>query len=483
MKINKQIIFRFLFVIIAFFIFAGDLLAFSASRGGGFSSRNNNIYGDYFLFSKPQTVSLDLEDVHLFAVLKMLSQQTGLNFISTEAVRERRITAYLSRVPLKEAVDILFEANNLTYNYYPEANMFVVKEIGKVRPERKARVYNLQHARLGSSRMASEIADLLGSSESTCIKEAIENLLDGEGTIVENARTNTLFVSAPSTLFPVIDQLVDALDKPSLKVMIEAEILDVSKGVIDKMGFEHRGVGASLTPFPDSFVLDSIPSFMGTATASSSYGIEAAFQKEDSTARTLARPRILTLNNETAEIEIISDEIVGTVANYDQDGRLTSLTAERADTGVSLRVTPQVNSVTGEITLVVHPSVRDATASEFRDREGNEFFNVNDKATRSVVRLGDGETLLLGGLITASKSEGRTGMPWLEDVPILGGLFRSKNTTSSDRELVIFLTPRIVKSREYSVKKTESGRLLRREQMGTSRGQQVEAVLDQLSTK
>ena len=65
---------------------------------------------------------MDIEGVYLITVLKILSKQTGLNFVSTEAIRDRQLTFYLDEVPLKEAMDIIFDANGLTYDYFPEVS-------------------------------------------------------------------------------------------------------------------------------------------------------------------------------------------------------------------------------------------------------------------------------------------------------------------------------------------------------------------------
>ncbi|MCF7916423.1 MAG: hypothetical protein K9L61_01435, partial [Candidatus Omnitrophica bacterium] len=249
-RLNFSLIIIFLITIMSVF---GQERSLEQSIGetsyGKLSSAD--IYGDYFLFSSEKSVSLDLEGARLIDVLKMLSQQTGLNFISTEAVRGRSLTAYLKEVPLKQAMDILFKANNLTYEFYPEAKMFVVKEMGRPTIELKTKVYHLKYARALTSNMQKEIDKILKETKGiveeeggedgggqqqkkTGIKEIISQVLTDVGKVVVNDATNSLIVVDVPSQFPVIDELVSKLDVPPVKIMIEVEILDVDKDAVDK---------------------------------------------------------------------------------------------------------------------------------------------------------------------------------------------------------------------------------------------------------
>ncbi|NQT28710.1 MAG: hypothetical protein HQ570_03845, partial [Candidatus Omnitrophica bacterium] len=129
------------------------------SSSGGFP--RDNIYGDYLLDSFDRKVSLDLEGARLVDVLKMLSQQINLNFISTEAVEERILTLYMEDVPLRQAMDVIFKANNLAYDYYLDSNIFIVKELGKPTLELKTKIYQLKYVRLKSSKMEAEVVKML----------------------------------------------------------------------------------------------------------------------------------------------------------------------------------------------------------------------------------------------------------------------------------------------------------------------------------
>jgi len=467
------------------------LLVLVFSWSGGFSQ--DNIYGDYLLYSFDKKVSLDLEGARLVDVLKMLSQQINLNFISTEAVKERMVTLYMEEVPLREAMDVIFKANNLAYDYYPDSNLFVVKEIGKPTLELKTKVYYLKYARVATSRVEQQVANMLEDEEveeeeeDVGIKSAVEAVLtDSKGaSVTEDPATNSLIVVDVPVQFPVIDEVIRKLDIAPIKVMIEVEILDVDKGAVEKLGFKYtNGLYGAISPFPDIFYPNRGPSPFRTATLDlSDSNIIAEFYEIDTTTKVLARPKILTLNNETAEINVTTNEVINTKAEY-SEGILTSRSAVRISdigdlngSGVTLKVTPQVNLETKEITLVIEPSIVSTSNSSFRDVEGGDLYkNVEDRSTRSIVRLHNNETLFLGGLIREDDVKAVTKVPFLGDIPLIGFLFRHKDTTGTGaRELVIFLTPRIMEENNDLVEKTKA---LSREQQNSSKESSIKVALD-----
>ncbi|MFA5271893.1 MAG: hypothetical protein WC412_06115 [Candidatus Omnitrophota bacterium] len=451
------------------------------------SFSQDNIYGDYLLGGTQKLISLDLEGAKLIDTLKMLSQQTGLNFVSTEAVKERTLTLYLEKVPLKEAMDIIFKANNLTYEYYPDANMFVVKEMGKPTIELKTKVYHLQYVRIQSARMQTEITDIMqtdsmgdsltsGSSTSSSstsssststsgttvtdvgIKYAIQKVLTEFGKISEDPITNSLIVIDVPSQFEVIDSVMSQLDVPSPKVLIEVEMLDVTKGLIDQIGFKYGDstFGNNFSAVyngPNKQVAFPMQPYGGTAGRTFSYGtfdmgtfnMVVQALSSDSSTKVLARPKILTLSNETAEINLTTDEAIGINTTTTETGVQTSST-ERTKTGTKLRVTPQVNKATGEITLFLEVFTRDATDSELTltgDVQGS-IKNPEERGTKSVLRLNSGETLLMGGLIRNKSVKTVSKIPVLGDIPWLGKLFSFKDDNRSERELLVFLTPKII---------------------------------------
>ena len=107
-----------------------------------------NVYPEESLpqSDSPPEISMDFKDANLKDVLKLFSIQSGMNFIASGAVQERKITLYLDKVPVEQAMDKLFKANNLSYDYYRDSNIFIVKEWGRLQVETETRIFYLKHA-------------------------------------------------------------------------------------------------------------------------------------------------------------------------------------------------------------------------------------------------------------------------------------------------------------------------------------------------
>ncbi|MCX7926671.1 MAG: hypothetical protein N2606_00810 [Candidatus Omnitrophica bacterium] len=449
-----------------------------------------NILDDY-----DRTISMDLQEAPLKDVLKIFSIQSGLNFIASEAVKDRKVTLYLENVPIKEAMEKLFKTNKLTYEYDEAANIFIVTYADDINePELITKVYQLKHRGVASSTFEKERLNLnsgtavtsgafvsgetqtnqVGTEAGTTILEAVKSLLSRYGKATEDSKTNSIVVTDIPSKFPAIDQLIAKLDVPQPQVMLEVEMLDVSKDALDALGLN---IGNMENPNPMTLIIghnkNSI--FFGDTTKrgatiktsgiggnivfGSTYSMILDFLTKQRDTKFLARPRILTLNNETAEIGITKDEIVNIKREQEatEAGITTTYTYERATDlkltpegiGIFLRVTPQINLETGEITLVVNPKTSSTT--RVSEITGELVRDPEVRSTKSIVKLKDGETVVLGGLIHQEKDQTRTKVPILGDIPFVGALFRHKQTDKNiDRELLVFITPHIVKEQGVS---------------------------------
>ncbi|MBM3248930.1 MAG: hypothetical protein FJZ10_05900 [Candidatus Omnitrophica bacterium] len=438
--------------------------------------------------SYSKMISMDFQDANMKDVLKIFSQQSALNFIASEEVQDRTVTLYLDNVPVEEALERLLTANNLTYEKQEGSNIFIVKELAEGL-QTVTKIFFLKYASVSSSRLKSEISSGLvrktefeGSSseggaagtggdtasavaaEVTNIKKIVENFLSKEGKVIEDARTNSLIITDKPEQFSIIEKTIALLDVPTPQVVIEVEMLDVSKDLVDKMGvnWDATPTDSSLTfsgasrqtkfPLDGGYIGDStgvVTSKTFTMGTISAAGLDIAldFISTDTGTKYLARPRILTLNNETAEIKIVTDEAIGLKQTVSQEGIQSTEEAERAETGVALRVTPQVNTETGEITMFVEPTVSEASTSSL----GSAYKDPERRQTKSVLRIKDGETIVIGGLIRTRGTEVITKVPFLGDIPLLGAAFRHKNKSKDeDRELIIFITPHIVKEQKIT---------------------------------
>ena len=446
--------------------------------------------GELLIAKESARVTMDLQEASLRDVLKMLSVQSGLNFIASEAVADRELTLYLDDVPIRDAMDKIFKVNNLVYELDPESNIFTVKDWGKPQIELDTKIYFLKYTRVANSRLnqglaagsstASSSTTSAGSSSTTSagsssttsagssasgingLKDALVMVISEYGKIIEDPSTNSMIIIDMPSKFPVIEQLIAKLDVPIPQVMIEVEILDVSKADVDKLGikftssddgwFKYTGPNLGGTYFP--FVSDTFRKAAAkTAPTPASWtmgglGFILEFLSTRTTTKFLARPKLFVLNNETAELKLSSNEAIGssTITQGQGTASSTSATAERAETGVSLQVTPQISMATGEITMILQPSVKEAVASSI-SLGTQPLKDVEERSIKSTVRVKDGETVIIGGLIRQKNPVSKTKVPFFGDIPVLGLFFRHKTTSgNSDREILVFITPKIIKS-------------------------------------
>jgi len=162
------------------------------------------------------------------------------------------------------------------------------------------------------------------------------------------------------------------------------------------------------------------------------------------------------LNNETAEIFVNTQEAIGTIQQISGGGagiEASTTSAERTDTGVSLRVTPQISMESNEITMFVYPKVKDATTSSTFNSGTTIYKDPEERSTKSLIRIKDGETVVIGGLIRHDRSEVITKVPFLGDIPLLGKFFTHRHKDKDkQRELLVFITPHIVRERGVAAK-------------------------------
>lgn len=443
-------------------------------------------------------ISMDFKDANLKDILKVFSMQSGLNFIASEAVQDRKVTLYLDKVPLTEAMDKIFSANNLSYELDKNANIFVVKEWGKMETETITKVFYLKNATVSTSSLKEGMlknatesstsvstgssAPMIGSSggsssgggkwkvdDESGITSAVKKLLSTVGSIMEDFRTNSLIITDTPAKMKVISQVIASLDVAVPQVMLEVEMLDVSKDAVDKIGFKFGdtpftailtgATAASGFPYHSwAKLVDGAYGSLSINPTASTYQMQLDFIKTQTDTKYLARPKLLTLNNETAEISITKDEIVGredTIV-FSTSGdptttsvfkRSTDLALTKEGTGIFLRVTPQINLDTNEITMVVNPKSSVTSISDL-STTGNQQADVEVRSTKSIVKVKDGETVILGGLIHQDKIVETKKLPILGDLPFIGMFFRHKNqTVGLEREIIVFITPRIVRDK------------------------------------
>ncbi len=459
------------------FLLIGSILASSTISHASditIDSSSSFLYPGY-----SKKISMDFQNASLVDVLKIFSQQTKINLISSEELATKRITVYLDNVPIEQALEQVLRSNNLTYELQPDSNIYIVKPITKTDTELLTRVYLLKHASVSSARITktlkityktgeteNEVTEGNSSSQGSSggggggsssegedspgVKSAIKGILTAKGKITEDPRTNSLTVTDVANNFVNIETAIAKLDIAVPQVLIEVEMLEVSKETGDQIGIRYGSTPLAFRGGAKSTFIPWDPDIAAEYTAGtiSTAGMIAVLQflQSQTDTKNLARPRILTISNQPAQIKISTDESIGVQQSTQSSEGLATQTeeAERVETGVFLTVTPQVDILNREITMAVVPKVITTRISTVFGRDNNFFKDPEERGSLSILRVGNGQTVVLGGLLRQEHTKSVTKLPILGDIPFIGAAFRHRDESIANRELIIFLTPHIL---------------------------------------
>jgi len=311
------------------------------------------------------------------------------------------------------------------------------------------------------------------------------------GKLATDPRTNTLVITDVPEVFPQVEQIIAELDKKAPQILIEAQIVEINTDRMNELGIEWGGSRGEMAYFagparltdyglrPGFYSGDQWKQFfpvtqdIGEASSSggSSSGIDPIFSTGQQSskgvyygvfslaqlqaifraliskgeARYLGKPKIVGMNNKTAVIMISKDAAIGTQSEVSSAGGATgssSTGAERSRVGLTLKVTPQVNKE-GFITMIVQPAYSDLVSSAITVQGAT----VLDPVTRGVstmVRVKNGQTVVIGGMLSSTENKTIKKVPLLGYIPIIGWLFTSISSRRTNTDLVIFLTPTIL---------------------------------------
>lgn len=288
----------------------------------------------------------------------------------------------------------------------------------------------------------------------------------GDTKIIPDERTNSILVFANKRDMSMIKQIIGKLDVVQAQVLIEAVIMEVSIGENEDLGFSvvnrnPYGVGGSVTDpglsdtllAPGQFSVDGslvpgLPSgFSYFSAIGSDINVAVRALASDRKATVLQRPRIQTFHAREASI-IVGERrpFVGSTF-FGNNAIGTSSQINYEEISVELHVLPLINQE-GLVVLEIEQIVKDLNGFETID--GNRVPVVASRQAMASVAVQDGQTIILGGMITTSKSISHSGVPVLKDIPVMGNLFRSKNETENQVELVVLIKPKVMPTPEIA---------------------------------
>ena len=387
-----------------------------------------------------KTIDLDADNAALPAVLKVLAEKGDLNIVTGPGVSEGKITIHLKDTPVDQAVNLVVRAAGLAYERI--GNSILVADSKTLREETglSSYVVNLKYA------------------DANELKEALKDL---SAQISVDRGGNRMIVVTSPRVISEIEAIVSELDRPAQQVMLEARVVEVSTDDLKQLGIDWDQlnqqsaliVEGDADPSTPDQLPDKLP-FLGEKVDGKNIGEFRPFTRQakyfqvaldllirDGNARVLASPKIATLNGKEASMLVgqrIPYQVTGTT--FAGGGAAQTTQIQREEVGVKLSITPLINA-DGYITTIIRPEVSSVTG--FRGAN-NDLPVVSTRQAETTVRLKDGASVIIGGLLSESKSTNITKVPLLGDIPGLGLLFQHQNITTSKLDLVIEVTPRIL---------------------------------------
>ena len=410
-----------------------------------------------------QPVSLDFQGLDLRAVLRVFAEISGLNIVIDPAV-QGSVDVSLKEVPWDQALEIILRANKL--GYVLDGTIIRIAPLAVLSDEEAQRRKLLEEQALSGE--LKTLVKQLSYAKSDEIRPLLEKsgLLSKRGTVQFDSRTNTLIIRDLSEQLTLMSDLVATLDKPEPQVEIEARIVRTTSDYARALGvnwsFSGRmapGLGNTTgLAFPNSVQGGggvNLPAGQGsdvTSTASLSLGsINGSFNldvalsalEKEGKARVLLQPRVVMQNNREGYI-MRGQQIPYTTAQAGaviggSSALLTPATVQFKDAMLSLKVTPQVTAA-GTVFMTI--DVENSSAAAVAPGQ-NPAINTQKASTRVLVP--DGATTVIGGIYETSEDLQNDRTPGLNRIPLFGWLFKKENKITQNNELLIFITPKIIR--------------------------------------
>ncbi|MEA5092521.1 hypothetical protein SDC9_32185 [bioreactor metagenome] len=377
------------------------------------------VIGSFSTCVAAENVSLTIQKGDIRDVLAALSAISGQSIVTDDSVKGT-ISIDLENVPFTTALDLVTRSKGLAYKTV--SNVIVVSSYENINKFfGNVGVYKLQYAK------ASEVLDTL------------KTIIKGDG-LSADAVTNSIVFTGNGGEEAKLRDALTLLDVATKQVTLEAKIIAIS--VEDE---KNLGVTWDWTVLPQSEDTGSSSSSKYGGIIDLSHGYTARFQATvnalitNGKAKILATPRIITIPGKAASI-FIGDHIP--VLTDKIENGTTTTTTSYVDAGIKLSYTPIVSD-DGYITSVVHTEVSTPTlVSELKN------YKITSRTADTNVRMRNGETLVIGGLINEEEQKSFKSIPFLSNIPLLGELFKSRSTTKSKTEVMMILTPYITNAGE-----------------------------------
>ena len=371
-------------------------------------------------FNKP--VTLELRDANIKVVFEALSRATGINFILDKDIRpETKATIFIKQARIEDAIDLVLSSNGLQKKALSDNTALVF-------PNTQAKLKDYQDLMIRSFYFT--------NSSAKQVSVLLKTMLKTKDIFVDD-RLNMLVMRDTPEIIRLAEKLVAANDLEDPEVMLEIEVLEVSRSRLQELGIVYPSQLSVLSP--TALTLEALKK-LNSSTIGVSPNPALNFKKTTGDVNLLSNPRIRVKNNEKARI-LVGDKVpIITTTSTANVG--VSESVQYVDVGLKLDVEPRItldDFVNIKIGLEVS-SLGEKTIT----RNGATVYTIGTRNANTVLRLKNGETQILAGLILDDERKNASKLPGLGDIPLIGRLFSNQEDRKSKTEIVLAITPRII---------------------------------------
>jgi general secretion pathway protein D len=401
------------------------------------------------LFQKP--VTLEFRDTSLRNVFEAIARSTGINFVFDKDVRsDLKVTLFVRNTTVAEVMRLILITNQLERSVLSDNTVLIYPNTAAKQREYKEMVTR---------------TFFLVNAEAKQVQNLIKTVVKTKDIYIDE-RINLIVMKDTADAVRLAEQLVESVDVAEPEVMLEVEVLEVSSNKLKELGLDFpdqigfgalrsqqqviqqstaAGVTSNVVQLPGQEIAPGVVPLSDISDLTgyiSNPGLILNLRKQDGSANLLANPRIRVKNKEKAKVHIGEKLPVFTTTSTANVGVSASVTY--LDVGLKLDVEPLIHledDVDIKMTLEVSSVVR-----EVQGPQSSLAYQIGTRSTATALRLKDGETQILAGLISDEERSSASRLPGLGDLPIIGKLFSSERNSTNKTEIVLLITPRIVRN-------------------------------------
>ena len=380
-------------------------------------------------------VTLELRDVDIRSILSILTQTSGIGFVLDKDVSpELRATIYARNTTVIDALNLILQTSQLDKKILNDSTVLIYPATDEKRKRYDDLVVRSYY---------------LNSADPKKIQEMLRTVVAPKSIYVDE-RLKMLVVRDTESVQDTIVRLLDLYDIASPEVILDVEVLEVNSNDLLNLGIQFpTSVSASLVGpagVPASLTIDQLKGLNKNSfplTFPDPLAVLNLRQTSGST-HTLANPRIRVLNREKASV-LIGDKVPVITSTVNQTSNAITESVSYLDVGLKLEVEPEIhvdNDVTMRVALEVSNIVKEVRSSA----TGLLAYQIGTRNANTVLRLHEGETQALAGLIKTDSQESGTHIPGLGKIPVLGRLFSNDSDSNTRSEIVLLITPHVARS-------------------------------------